>query len=190
MCKELREDINYLVDVLDKYRAYLESQSKWVTEAHSSHTFHREPEKDMSVCSFPAAEDTPESYLQLQSILDSKQPYEPMFVNELAPSDQYKRWHWFSNIQLRYPVMMYCYAHGNNLGTLSFVWKATDDGVDQTKVARVITKLNKEQSFYATRDIRHEFLEKYNRRAHVSKALFHNMYKTLTSDQSAASGGE
>ena len=188
--QELRVDIDSFVDGMEKYRAYLESQSKRISEAHGSLTFLREPEKDVSICSLPASEATPEAYLQLESLLDDKQPYEPLFVTVLAPPDRYKRRHWFANIQLRCPIMMYRYAHGNNLGTLSFVWKTTDNhGVDQTEVARVITKLNKEQSLYATRDMRHEFLEKYNRLAHTSKAVLRNMYRSLTCDQSAASGG-
>ena len=140
--KELRADTDCLVDALEKYKEYLELQSKRVGEAHGSATFVHEPEKDVTLHSFPASEAVQEACLQLQKLLDSKQPYATVFVNALAPADRYKRRHWFSKIQLNCPTMMYRYSHGNNLGTLSFVWKTLAD-TDQTQVARLVTKLTK-----------------------------------------------
>ena len=35
-------------------------------------------------------------------------------------------------------------AYGNHMGVLSFIWKVSSvDKVDQTKVARIVTKLSK-----------------------------------------------
>ena len=75
-----------------------ESQAKRISEAHGSQTYLREPEKDVSIHTFSPSADTPEDYIELQTILDGKQPYDPVFVNDMAPSDRHKCRNWLSNI--------------------------------------------------------------------------------------------
>ncbi len=45
----------------------------------------------------------------------------------------------------------------NHLGVISFIWKVAEDGLDQTQIARLITKLNERQNVIATRQMRREF---------------------------------
>lgn len=89
------------------------------------------------------------------------------------------------NIHLQFPVMVYRFAYGANIGTLSFAWRVPDE-VDQTKVSRVITKLTADQKVYATRAMRSDFLNKFNRVSKLSKAVLRNMFKTLMDDNSAS----
>ena len=44
------------------------------------------------------------------------------FANDFSPDDRFQRKNWFANFKLAIPCMLYRFMHGNNLGTLSFVW--------------------------------------------------------------------
>ena len=51
--------------------------------------------------------------------------------------------------------MLYRFAYGNHLGTLTYAWKIPDDKpVDNAAVSRIYNQLSKEQSTYSTRAMR------------------------------------
>lgn len=49
--------------------------------------------------------------------------------------------------------MMYRFMHGNNLGTLTFVWKTSEGGGESAKNAKLVTELNQKQKLYSTREM-------------------------------------
>ena len=59
--------------------------------------------------------------------------YDPVFVNDLSPQHRYLRCHWIDGVHLRFPIMMYRFAYGGNIGILCFAWRVPDI-TDQTKV--------------------------------------------------------
>ena len=42
--------------------------------------------------------------------------------------------------------------HGNNLGTLTFIWKTTEGGGEATRNAKLGMELNQKQKLYSTRE--------------------------------------
>ena len=83
--------------------------------------------------------------------------------------------------------MLYKYAYGNNLGTLSYLWRIPpeDEPIDNTAVSRIFSELCHQQSFYSTHAMRQDFLSKYSRLANVSKMILCNIYRILLHDSSA-----
>ena len=77
------------------------------------------------------------------------------------------------------------YPYGNRLGTLSFVWKVPEE-VDETKNARVMLQMTEEIAKHSTREMRRDFIEKYQRFATASKSLLRSIYHDLTEDSSSA----
>ena len=76
-------------------------------------------------------------------LLLDKPMYCPIFLNELAPDDRYQRKNWVAGLKLEFPVMMYRFMHGNNLGTMIFLWKTPDTGGEATLNAKLITRAKK-----------------------------------------------
>ena len=61
--------------------------------------------------------------------------------NEYAPEDRYSRRNWLAKLALPYPTCMYCYAYGNSMGTLTYIWKIPEGPLDQTAVSRVGSRI-------------------------------------------------
>lgn len=79
--------------------------------------------------------------------------------------------------------------HGNNLGTLNFVWTVPAE-VDQTLNQQTVTQLNKSQKLCYTRQMRSKFLGKYTKLSsrvyRKSKIVLRNIFRTLLHDESAS----
>ena len=100
------------------------------------------------------------------------------------PADQYLKRKWLNSIALHFPVCMYCYAYGNYLGTVIYLWKIPEQGMDQSVTSRIFAQLSLEQKKYSTRAICNEFMDKYNCLAKIPKYILQSIYKTLMNDGS------
>ena len=113
--------------------------------------------------------------------------YQPVFLNQVAPCDRLEMRKWLSGIQLPFSIMIYKYAYGNHLGTLTYAWRIPEDQpVDNTIISRNFSNLTDQQSLYCTRAMRHEFLGKYRRLAKIPTMVLRNIYRLLTNDSSSA----
>ena len=115
--------------------------------------------------------------------------YEPFYLNEIAPVERYQRRKWLADISVPFPVMLYKYACGNNIGTLVYAWRIPEDEcVDNTIIAKVFAQLCIKQSFHSTSAMHREFLDKYNHLLKISKMVLCiiYLYHTLLQDGSAA----
>ena len=66
-------------------------------------------------------------------------------MNDIAPCDRYDRRKWVNGMQVSFPIMLYKYAYGNNLGTLVYAWRIPDnEPVDSAVVSRVFSQLSGE----------------------------------------------
>ena len=92
-------------------------------------------------------------YSQVQESLENKLMHCLIFLNELAPEDRHQRKNWIAGLKLEFPAMMYRFMHGNNLGTLTFVWKTSEGGGEAAKNAKLVTELNQKQKLYSTREM-------------------------------------
>ena len=93
-----------------------------------------------------------EEYKCVVQALSNKDDYDAICLNELAPIDRYQRRHWMSKIQLPFKTMMYRYPYSNHLGVVSYLWKVPDQ-VDETKAARLVSKLNDCHKLFAIREM-------------------------------------
>ena len=66
-------------------------------------------------------------------------------------------------MKLAVPSMIYRYLHGNNLGTLSFMWKIPASGAEATANARIVTDLNSRQKVFSTRQMHRDYIDRYTR---------------------------
>ena len=124
--KTFRELIESLCDGLDKYRTYLKKQSNEWKIYQGSLTPCRSISESIQLQHLPVTELYKPQYSKLQQLLLGKGFYDPIFLNEYAPEDHYARKNWFCGLELGVPTMLYRFMHGNNLGTLNFLWKDDD----------------------------------------------------------------
>ena len=79
-------------------------------------------------------------------------------------------------LQLPSPTMIYRFPYGNHVGVAAFMWKIPDiNAIDQTQVAWLVSKLNEKQQFFATRDMRKDFIDRYSQHVSVPKSVLRNI---------------
>ena len=180
----LRKDVESLVESLDKYKSYLCEQVK----SHQNELTLPPPEENASLITLPGTGGPTSSiYLNLEQKLASEEVYHPVFVNEMAPFDRLERQKGLANVQLPFTIMLYRYAYGNHLGTLTYAWRISEDQpVDDTTVSRIFTQLNGQHPYCCTRAMRLNFLEKYRRVPKLPTMVLRNIHRTLLGDCSSA----
>lgn len=114
----------------------------------------------------------PSEYVDLEEKLRLSRQYEPVLVNEFAPQDRIQRRAWLAKLSMPYPLCLYRYAYGNNLGTLTYVWKIPEGPLEQTAISRVFSHLTSFQQTHSSRAVRHDFLQKYIRLAEITLAPY------------------
>ena len=180
------KDVEKLVDSLHAYKQYLCHQCDRV----KSHQQLPQPvcsETNASLVTVSAKSTNSSQYQEMMEKLVNLPLYEPLFLNDIAPVDRYQRRKWLAEISVPFPIMLYKYAYGSNIGTLVYAWRIPEDeSVDNTIIAQVFAQLCSKQSFYSTRAMRRDFLDKYNHLAKISKMFLRNIYRTLLQDCSAA----
>jgi len=66
-------------------------------------------------------ESVDKTYRCIVEVLGGKDDYDPICLNEISPTDQYRRRHWLEKNQLPFKTMIYRYPYGNHLGVVSFL---------------------------------------------------------------------
>ena len=185
---QLKSLTEKIVVCMHDYKVYLDQKNEMVKASHEQDVPVRVISDVIEVRILEASNATiSERYVPLLNLLSEKANYEPIFLNDIAPSDRYQRRHWLDKLDLPFRTMLYRCPYGNHLGVVSFIWKIPDDEIDQTTVSRLVSKLNESQKSYASREMRKEFLDHYYKFAKVKKSVLRNIYKNLTGDCSSAS---
>lgn len=176
------------------YVHYLESNVERVTRVHRSPTPMRSPKDGSSSCvriihaSKARKPELVARYLDLESMLSKKGEYlDPVFVNDFAPSNSQCRYLYFKELLLPFNCELYSYAHGNNLGSLWFIWRIPSDLTkrDTHKAKLVIDGIEKGIEVYHTREMQRQFSDRYHLLAKTSQAVLKDMYQYLTGDVSS-----
>ena len=157
--------------------------------AHSSLTPTRTISESIELVCVPVVNKCDSYYSVVQASLLKHPMYSPIFLNDFAPDDRHQRKNWVAGLKLEFPAMLYRSVHGNNLGTLTFVWKTTEGGGEATRNAKLVTELNQKQKLYSTREMQRDFIQRYyrlNKERPQSKAVLRNTYKFLTGDSSSS----
>ena len=120
----LRSEVEVLVEGLQKYSEYLKNRNESMVEHHQSMTQSQLVDDNASLSTLTVCSGLVHSdYADLEENLRSLAYYKPVFLNDYSPADRFKRRSWLANLALPYPTCLYRYAYGNNLGTLSSIWK-------------------------------------------------------------------
>ena len=184
----LRTEVEMLVEGLQKYCEYLKGRNEFMTEHHQSMTQSQLLDENTTLTNLPICSGlTHSDYADLEEKLHFLDIYKPVFLNDFSPADRFKHRKWMANLALPYPACIYRYAYGNNLGTLSYIWKIPYGPLDQTAVSQVFANLNRQQVTYSTRAMRRHFLQRYNRLVKTPKSVLCNIYCTLLNNGSRPS---
>ena len=108
-----------------------------------------------------------EQLVALTDILNQKDAYEPVFLNDALPIDRKKRHDVIAllkRVGLSFKMILYCYGAGGNVGNFYFGWKINpQDDADtiSTHVARLSSGILDTVPSYHTRQMRREFIHKF-----------------------------
>ena len=98
--------------------------------------------------------------------------YQPLFLNGIAAVDCLECRQWLSGISLPFPIMLYKYAYGNNIGTWVYSWRIPEnEPAGSALVSKTFLQLCKEQAFYSSHAMRHDFLSRYNLVTDIPKMI-------------------
>ena len=131
------------------------------------------PESNVSTNLLPIVNSCNSDYTKI-NVLSSKPDYYPVCVNYFAPSNRYTRCHWIDKLGFPYKVMMMKYPYGIRLGTPTFIWRASEEA-DETRNSRVLLQVTKEIAKYSTREMRRNFIEKYQHFT-TSKSILQSIF--------------
>ena len=142
----IRKDVDKLVDSLHAYKEYLLHQCDRV-KSHQQSPQPVSNETNAFLVIISANNTNISEYHDLGEKLSNLPLYEPFYLNEIAPVERYQRRKWLAEISVPFPVMLYKYAYGNNIGTLVYAWRIPEDEcVDNTIIAQVFAQLCSKQS--------------------------------------------
>ena len=130
--ESVRSDTESLLRAIHQYKEYLQQQTTAMQQIHHQTEPPRSPESNVSTNLLPIVNSCNSDYTKINDVLSSKPDYSPVCVNDFAPSDRYTRRHWIDKLGFPYKVMMMKYPYGNRLGTLTFIWKVSEEA-DETR---------------------------------------------------------
>ena len=109
------------------------------------------------------------NYQNLEERVEKLHLYEPLLLSEFEPEQRYDRCHWIDNLQLPFEFALIKRAYGGVVGNMNFLWKveSTDEN-HETNMAKVVLKVTEELPKFHTRQMRADFLVKYQRLANTS----------------------
>ena len=106
-------------------------------------------------------EPTKSCYSNVHEALVNLEPYQPIFLNDYAPQDRYQRCHWVDSLSLQFPIVLYRFSHRASIENY-VLCAANRRRYGPHKNSRVITQITTDQSVYATRAMKRDFLDKYS----------------------------
>ena len=131
------------------------------------------------------------TFQPLEQALQAKECYQSVQMAEFAPHESTKRYEYMKKLKtcgLPFPCALVTYSHGNNIGKLNFIWRV--DGKDESSFAKSQSEIERIKHMlpvFKTRAMRRAAFARFGRVTHkISSAAFNDMYKELTSHQSAA----
>ena len=119
-----------------------------------------------------------------EALLHAK-PYDPIFVNEYAPSDKKRR---NECGRVCCEVVRYSYTGRNGPISTSCLWKVNLDDSETDllqKNDRIKETLKKEFPVYRSRSMRKEFIQHLGRATGIKSGILREAYREWTGDQSA-----
>ena len=192
----LRNDVDTLGRSMEKNANYLDEKCAAVSANHARTLPVRSPACDHERLELLNAVQFVEpssqaKYSSLVSALRCADEFSPVFVNDYEPDDASSRRTYRSKLRcsLPFPVVLFTYSHGNNLGDYLYAWTVPTDVPDAELMLRnhaVMKDIESSLPTYHTRQMKKEFQHHAGRLCKVEPAVLRWMYQTLTGDSSGA----
>ena len=114
---QLRNKTEQFVECMRKYERYLSQNAERANQVHHSAQLIRSPAENVVLKTIHASSELVSNvYSDVFKRLQEIPNYQPVFLNDFAPKDHYRRRKWLNELQLPLNITVYMYPHGNNLG--------------------------------------------------------------------------
>ena len=197
---EIRDSLAKLAENLFKYANYLEAQNEKVLALQHASAPARSVSEAISMYTLPKqdaqSQSTLDTLLPVYNALTDKPYYEPVFLNDFAPTEARDRYHFIQLLKTRgcpAEAVLYTYSTGNNQGNYHFVWlipPVVSADELQSQNASVVQKLCANMPQFHSRAMRQSFFHLFGRVANVKPAYSREIYRQLTDVSAASSENE
>ena len=184
-----RDDVESLARSLSGYADYLGKKNKQMKFLHSQLQPVRTVGDNLQFQYLPSASVVLPDFEELERALKAKNQFQSLQLESLCPQNPSKRYEFLKklkNIGLPFPTAMLTYSHGNNVGSLNFLWCVPDKS-DSTfsSCQGVIESVKEMLPVYKTRAMRSAAFNKFGRlSSNLTPIAFRYIYKDLTGDHS------
>ena len=186
--KVLQTDFEQLAKSLDDYSNYLQKSCKRAMTNQSSPSPVREISDHLSFQFLPVVDritPVPESLQQLLSNLEQLPDLESVSVEQFSPNSAKEKYQYLQTLKsngLPFPTALLTYSHGNNIGSLNFIWRVQSCSESTFSDCQlVIESVKKNIPTYHTRAMRRELFSLFGRlTSSVKPAVMRHIYRTIT----------
>ena len=185
--KQLKPDVQQLARSLSKYADYLLAQTCAMKRVHLSPHPVRQISENLAFCNLPVCAAVSPCLSQPDSMLKEKSTFAFVAVEDLCPSEPHKKYAFIQKLKgtgLSIPSVLLTYSHGNNIGSIHFVWKVL--GEDLSASVQTIEKAKEMIPVYHTRAMKATLASKFVRVSpNMKPVVLCALYQEITNDASA-----
>ena len=187
----IRESLLQLAMNLRKYVTYLEHQKDKSSERHAKKSFEELFSNQSPFQIFnPTISTIPSSianYKSLSNALTAVEEYKPIFLNNFAPAEPWRKFKYIKELTL--PVCVVKFTYTSAQLNMVFIWKVPVSATSEdiiNKSTSIRDELQKDIPKYHTRAMRSEFTQSFGRVTGIKCGVLREAYKRLTGDNSAS----
>ena len=128
------------------------------------------------------------SYKSLANALTAAEEYKPIFLNNFAPAEPWRKYKYIKELTLPVRVVKFTYTSAQL--NMVFIWKVPVSATSEeilNKSTSIRDELQKDIPKYHTRAMRCEFTQSFGRITGTKCGVLREAYKRLTGDNSASS---
>ena len=113
--------------------------------------------------------------------------YEPLHLADYEPEDRYQRRHWIDQLHLSIDVAFMKKSYGGPIGNINVIWKIDRDNTNHDcEMGKTLLVINNGLPEYHTRQMKKDFIQRFNKVSSVPATVMKQMYRDLTGDDSKA----
>ena len=178
--KSVYESLLRLADNLRRYATYLQHQTVSSQATHAKKVLQADVDEwEVYQANIFIDSSTKRArYKLLHEALLHAQPYQPIFVNEYAPTDRRRRNEYVN--KLVFPCKTIRYSYTGQQSHLHFVWKmnsADSETQRQQNNDNCKEKLKKEFPTFHTRAMKRDFIQHFGRATGVKSGILREAYR-------------
>ena len=189
---EMKANLETLAHSLSKYSNMLREKSKTMKLVHTSSNPWRSLSKGLDLFYLASIANVAlEEIRALNTKVVEAGPYQFLDLNDYAPSESKKRYHFIKELKngIGVPAILLVYSPGNNVGNSHFIWHVPDSSLDEAikNSQTVIEEIKVKLPVFHSRLMKKAFISKFGRvSSAVKPAVLRYFYHDLTGDCSAS----